>query len=228
MKSLVFDTGSIISLALNNLLWLLEPLKIQFDGGFIISPAVKQELVDKPLQTKKYKFEALQVLQNIQQGVLEIIDTKHIQQTADRLYQLANSCFIADNHPISIVHNGEIEGIAAYLHLNSNAFIIDERTTRLLIEEPKKLAYILQHKLHTPVTIHHHNLNQFLHEVKNIKLLRSFELAVMAYELGLLDKFLPNLPSPKKMLLDGVLWGIKLNGCAVSEHEIDEVIRLEH
>jgi hypothetical protein len=184
--------------------------------------------VDKPLLTKKYKFEALQVLQNIQQGVLEIVDTKHIQQTSDRLYQLANSCFIADNHPISIVHNGEIEGIAAYLHLNSNAFIIDERTTRLLIEEPKKLAYILQHKLHTPVTIHHHNLNQFLHEVKNVKLIRSFELVVMAYELGFLDKFLPNLPSPNKMLLDGVLWGIKLNGCAVSEHEIDEVVRLEH
>jgi hypothetical protein len=35
------------------------------------------------------------------------------------------------------------------------------------------------------------------------------------------------LPTPKKTLLEGLLWGVKLNGCSVSEREIDEVIKIE-
>lgn len=227
MKSIVFDTGPIISLTTNNLLWLLDPLKIQFNGGFFVSSTVKKELVDKPLLTKKFKFEALQVLQSIQDGVLEVIDNKNIRTDSQRLYQLANNVFYANNHPISIVHVGEIEGIAAAQYLHADAFIIDERTTRVLIEDPRKLAYILQHKLHTPISVNHKNLSSFLRRVKDIKLLRSFELAVIAYELGLLDKYILNIPSSKKILLDGLLWGIKLNGCAVSQREINEVVKLE-
>ena len=58
MKSIVFDTGPIISLTLNNLLWIIEPLHDRFGGEFYITKAVYKELIDRPLSTKKYKFEA--------------------------------------------------------------------------------------------------------------------------------------------------------------------------
>jgi len=227
MKSIVFDTGPIISLAMNNLLWLLEPLKIQFDGSFFITPIVKNELVDKPLQTKKFKFEAVQVMQTIQEGVLEVIENKNIHQTANRLFQLANTSFYAGDHYISIVHFGDMEGIAAAHDFNASTYVVDERTTRTLIEDPHKLANILQHKLHTSISVNQKNLKSFLREVGDIRMLRSFELVVIAYELGLLDRYILNIPSSRKTLLDGILWGIKLNGCAVSVREIDEVIKLE-
>lgn len=227
MKSIVFDTGPIISLTTNNLLWMLEPLKIQFDGGFFIPTIVKNELVDKPLQTKKFKFEALQVLQIVQDGILEVVDNKHIRKTTQRLYDLANNIFHANNHSISIVHLGEIEGIASAIYLGSDAFIIDERTTRVLIEDPKKLANILQHKLHTTISVNHKNLKLFLKRVKVIRILRSLELVVIAYEFGLLDKYVLRIPFSKKTLIEGLLWGIKLNGCAVSQREIKEVVKLE-
>ena len=54
MKSLVFDSGPIISLATNNLLWVLEPLKNKFNGKFFITQAVKGEIVERPLETKKF------------------------------------------------------------------------------------------------------------------------------------------------------------------------------
>lgn len=54
MRALVFDTGSIISLVTNNLLWILPPLKKQFRGDFLISEAVKGEIIDHPLKTKKF------------------------------------------------------------------------------------------------------------------------------------------------------------------------------
>ena len=52
MKSLVFDSSSIISLATNNLLWLLRPLKKQFKGDFYISKSIKHEIVDHPMTTE--------------------------------------------------------------------------------------------------------------------------------------------------------------------------------
>ncbi len=60
-----------------------------------------------------------------------------------------------------------------------------------------------------------------------MKLIRSVELVSVAYELGLLDKYLVNVPNPKKTLLEAVLWGVKLNGCSVSEREIEEIVRIE-
>ena len=71
MKTIVFDTGPIISLTMNNLLWILEPLKSISNANFYITNPVKKELVDNPLnKTKRFKFEALQVLHYIENGIL--------------------------------------------------------------------------------------------------------------------------------------------------------------
>ncbi|MBW2999423.1 hypothetical protein KY339_02020, partial [Candidatus Woesearchaeota archaeon] len=71
------------------------------------------------------------------------------------------------------------------------------------------------------------NITRFAELTKKLTIIRSTELAIMAYELGLLDRYLPKLPNPKKQLLEGVLWGLKLNGCAISGREIEKVVGLE-
>ena len=60
MKALVFDSGPIINLALNNMLWILKPLKEKFKGDFYITESVKRECIDRPLTSKKFKYEALE------------------------------------------------------------------------------------------------------------------------------------------------------------------------
>jgi hypothetical protein len=227
MRSIVFDTGPIISFATNNLLWLLQPMKEQFGGDFCITPIVKHELVDKPLKTKKFKFEALQVLQIIREGTLSLVSGRKNRKDAEHLLNIANQIFFARGQPIKIVHIAEIEGLVAAKALDSSAFIIDERTTRVLMEDHEYLAKLLKHKLHTSVTVKNKNLKLFLHHFRHIRLLRSFELAVMAYELKLLDKYLPKMSRSKKTLLEGLLWGVKLNGCAVSQREINQVVKFE-
>ena len=151
MKIITFDTGPIISLTITNLLWILKELKNRYDSKFYITEAVKKELVDRPLSTKKFKFEALQVLRYIKEGIINVIKEKETKQKTLELLNLANNCFQAKNHPIQIVHYGEMAGLASYLVLDSDAFVVDERTTRLLIENPKRLANILSHKLHTKI-----------------------------------------------------------------------------
>ena len=79
MKSMIFDTGPIISLALNNLLWVLDPLKKKFKGNFYITKSVKKEIIDRPLNSKKFKFEALQVLHLYEKNVIELTGNDEIE-----------------------------------------------------------------------------------------------------------------------------------------------------
>lgn len=227
MKVIVFDSGPIISLTINNLLGLLTNLKEKYKGSFYITDAIRKELIERPLETKKFKFEALQVLRSINSGVLEVFNSKELRKKTFHLLDLANKCFKADGNYIQIVHFAEMSGIAAAILNNSEAFVVDERNTRLLIEDPIRLKKILSKKLHTKISVDKKDLDEFRNITKGVKLIRSVELVAIAYELGLLNKYLVNVPNPKKTLLEAVLWGVKLNGCSVSEKEIDEIVRME-
>lgn len=227
VKSIVFDTGPVISLAMNDLLWILEPLKKSLEGNFYIPPGVKRELIDRPIDIKRFKFEALRVLSYVSRNILQVIGNEQITAKTNYLMNAANRVFSARGNFIQIVHQGEMEALAAAIMLQSSAMVVDERTTRMLIENPGRLKDIMEHKLHTRLEMNKDALNDFMKEAKGMKLIRSTELAVVAYELGLLDKYLPEMENANKQLLDGVLWGIKLNGCSISDREIDTIIKVE-
>ena len=227
MKSIVFDAGPVISLTTNNLLWLLEELKKKYKGEFYLAEAAKRELIDRPLETKKFKFEALQVLRCINEDILKIIQNSELEEETISLINLANNSFNAQGNWLRLVHYADMAGLSACIRLNADAFVVDERTARLLVENPDRLVSILKDTLHTDIKINKDNLEEFRRRTKNIKLIRSVELVAVAYEQGLLNKYLPNIPDAKRTLLESVLWGVKLNGCAVSRDEIDQIIRLE-
>lgn len=227
MKSIIFDSGPMISLSMNNLIWILPELKKIYKGNFLITPGVKSEIIDRPLASKRFKFEALQVLKQHKENVLELYDKPTLKQKTMDLLELANNIFFAHNKNINIVQYAEIEVVSAAIMLNSEAIVIDERTTRLLIENPNKLRDILKRKLHTDIKVDKNKLVRFKGLTKNIKVLRSVELITIAYEKKLLEKYVLDIQNPRKTLLDGLLWGLKLNGCSVSGDEIAKVITLE-
>lgn len=227
MRSLVFDAGPVISLATNNLLGILPQLKKRYNGNFFITDSVKRELVDHPMETRKFKFEAIQIERMIENGVLEIIDTDFIRQETPKLLETANRIFSAFGNSMRIVHYAEISVIAAAIDQKSDAIVIDEKTTRLMMENPMLIKEILRKTLHTPISLSENNLKEFRSTVKGIRAIRSIELVTIAYERGFLDSYITNLPDARKQLLESVLWGVKLNGCAVSREEIEQIVRLE-
>ncbi len=227
MTSIVFDAGPVISLTTNGLLWTLEKLKFHFKGRFLISKAIMAELVDKPLEGKKFKFEALKVHRYVEKGVLELFENKELENLTNKLLGLANNSFFAQGNPIKLVHYGEMSGLAVAILDESEAYVVDERTTRLIIENPNKLKNILRHTLHTEIKVNKQVFKELKGLIGNIKIIRSTELATIAYELGILDIYLTNLNYPKETLIESVLWGLKLNGCSVSRKDIERIIRLE-
>lgn len=227
MNGMMFDAGPLISLTTNSLLWILKELKKETRGDFSIVSSVKHELVDHPLVTKKFKFEALQVERLIEQKVLTLINRPEYKSRAFELLDLANNIFWAQKNPIRLVQLGEMETIAAAVGLETNRIVLDERITRSLIETPDQLQDMMSRRLHTKLHVDTGRLDEFRAFTRHIEIIRSAELVAIAYEKGLLDEFIVNVPNAKKELLESVLWGVKLNGCSISEEEINSIVKIE-
>jgi predicted nucleic acid-binding protein len=231
MKSLVFDTSTIISIATNNLLWVLPELKKRFKGEFYIAPAVKQEVLDVPLKSKRYKLEAMQILSLMGEGHIKVF--RNNAKNARELLDVANHIFRTKDTWIKIVHDAEIESLAAAIDIKADAYVIDERNTRMLIETPENLGQLLEDKLHTKIEVNYENLERFKEHIKGVNIIRSAELMTVAYELGIMDEYLRKEERDiinidlKKTLIDGMLWGLKLKGCAITQNEINEIVRIK-
>ncbi|HLC80638.1 MAG TPA: hypothetical protein VJG31_02605 [Candidatus Nanoarchaeia archaeon] len=221
-KALFFDTGPIITLVMSRLVWILPKLKKQFGGKFYITPAVKRELVTRPMDIKRYEFEALEALKLIKDGILEVYDDVPEKEVA-RLHALANSSFKLDNQNMEVVQSGEIESVVCALDAEAEAMIMDERTMRLFIENNKEMKALLERRFNKTVSIDKENMNNFSKELGGIKIIRSIELIGVAYKMGLLDTYLPTQKDGRQTLVEAVLWAAKYNGAAVTEHEVEEI-----
>jgi hypothetical protein len=220
-KILFFDTGPIISLVMSRLVWILPELKKKFGGRFYITPSVQRELIERPLEVKRFEFEALQVMKLIKDGVLEIYDNVPKKQCS-QLLDLANQSFKINNNYIDIIQSGEIESVVCALQTDAQAIVMDERTLRVMVEDINNLKHLLERRFNSEVAPNNDNLKRFSLQVKGIKIIRSIELISVAYKMGLLNDYLP-APGGKEVLVDSVLWAAKYNGCAVTDEEVEQI-----
>ena len=165
------------------------------------------------------------VCEYIHKGIIKPCKNVNLNSQTVSLLDLVNSIYRVRGKDPEVFHKGEIESVVLANHKNSNAIVIDERSMRLLLEDPKRLTQLLSRKLHSKVKINKNSLDEFKSKTKNIKVIRSTELALMAYEFGLLNHFLKH--HGKEDLLDAILWGLKTRGCAITPHEIDDYVRIE-
>lgn len=221
-KIIFFDSGPIISLVMSRLIWILPELKKSYGGRFMITPAVRRELIERPLGIKRFEFEALQVMKLIREGVLEVYE-KVPHSKVNQLEALANGSFKIKNKTMDVVQSGELEIAACALETEAEAVVMDERTLRLFIENNKEMTHLLKIRFNQEITADQNKMNHFSSILKSLKIIRSVELVGVAYQLGLLNSYVPDQKGGEKTLLDAVLWATKFNGCAVTEPEIEEM-----
>lgn len=223
MKFLIFDAGPIISLTMNGMLAVLENLKKNFDGEFIITPMVKNEVIDRPMKIPKYKLEAIQVKNFLDRGIFklstEFVSNEKLNVETSRILGVANSVIrsTAHNEKVTLIHTGEASCLAfSNLCKCENLIAIDERTTRILSESPKNLELLMERKLHSPIKMNESLIKEF----KNFRFIRSSELLFVAYKKDL-------IPLKKdRNLLDAVLYASKFKGTAISSAEIEEMKKM--
>lgn len=232
MKAMVFDSSSLISISMNDLLWTLPALKEKFDGEILITESVKNEVINVPIKSKRFKLEAIQLLSIISRGIIKIYKgDDELRAKTRRITDLINNIYMAKDTYIKIVQLAEIESLILSNMLDST-LVIDERTTRMLVEDPKSLARVLAEKLHTDIRINEKNLSLFNKEVHKVQIIRSAELMTVAYKKGIMNVYLNQQNSKiinidlRRTLLDGLLWGLRLRGCSISSDEINGIMML--
>lgn len=224
MKVIIFDSGTLISFTMAGLVDEFVALRKSFDGKFIIPWLVKQELIDKPIHTKRFVLEAMKIQKMLDDGILELPDSvgvskMEIDGERKNFEDLANNIFTTKRGPVRIIHDGEASclGLSKILTKKGidNIIAIDERTTRVLSEKPENLRRIMENKLHSKIDEKRGNYKYF----KDFRFIRSPELVYVAYKKGL-------VPYKKGDVLDALLYAVKFKGAAISGEEIREIERL--
>jgi hypothetical protein len=222
MKYVILDSGPLISLTLNGLLDIFEKLKTKYkEIQFIITPAVKHEVIDHAMNVKKYELEGLKLTDLINRKVFtlstELVSNNVLEKETQRIMKIANDVIRVSGKSVELIQIGEASCLAFSNLCNCKSIIaIDERTTRLLSESPENLQKIMERKLHMQL-----NLNKkLLKEFKDFKFIRSAELLYVAFKNNLIG--LKN----DKALLDALLYAVKFTGTAISSKEIEEMKNL--
>lgn len=223
-KALIFDTGTLINLSMNGLLYILPALKEKTKVRFVITHSVKYEVVDRPMNVPRFELGALRVRNMIDSGVIELPQTfsiAHDQITSktNELMELANHSVKSKGKWIKIVSDAEISCLALSNFLSEkridNIIAIDERTTRILSEKPQNLEKTMSKKLRQRVTIDPKNFKAF----KQFRFIRSTELVYVAHKKGILK-----VKGPKA--LEAALFATKFKGSSVSYDEIKALKKL--
>ncbi len=218
-RFLIMDSGPLISLTSNGLLYLLEELKKTYKNlEIVIPPAVKREAVDRALTIKKYKLEGVKLTDLLNRGILknatEFMPPNKISKETARIMKIANSLFRIGKEKVELIQKGEASCLAfARLCGCENLIVIDERTTRLLTEAPDNLKKLMERKLHTRIDFNKKEIKEF----NNFRYIRSPELVFWAFKKDLIGM------KKNKQLIDALLYSLKSKGAAISSKEIEEM-----
>lgn len=223
MKVLIFDSGPLINFAMNGMLYLIERLKEDFDGKFIITNYVKEEVYDRPVNVKRFELEALRIKSLIDKGVLEmsssLVAENELEKETQTLMDIINSSLMTEGQEIKLVSLAETSCMALSNILNKkeveNIIAIDERTARLISEKPENLINLMSKKLHKKVSL----VNPEIRKLKNLRFIRSPELAYVAFK-----KDLSDLKGRKA--LEALIYATKFKGSSISFEEIEELKKL--
>jgi len=220
-KALLFDSSTLISFSMNGLFQEIRELKKAFNGRFVITKEVKEEIIDKPLTSKRFELEALNMQELLEDGVLEMpsslgIKESIVSEKTQKMLREANDLFYSEKRNVELIGKGEASCLALSKILTEkkieNIIVVDERTTRVLGESPENLIKLLQNKLHTGIRMN----KKSMEFVKGFKFIRSTELIYVAYKKGLIKV-------KKPQILDAMLYALKFKGCAISDEEIEEI-----
>ncbi len=221
MKKLVFDSSSLISLSEKCFVNVLGKLAEQKNIEFFIPKHVLEETVNNPIKIKKFGLNAIRIRTAINNGWIKVAKQKNTEKLAQKIAEITTNICYAQNTPMEIIHRGEIEALALTKTLQADALIIDERTTRMLIEEPQNLLKLLEFRTGKKIKFDQRKVFEVQKIAGRMGILRSSEIIAIAYEKNCFVNELEHT----KASLKAALFSVKYAGCAVTEKEIEEYLK---
>jgi predicted nucleic acid-binding protein len=222
IKSIVCDSSALISLAdtCN-----VDAFKFLTANGlnFVITPVVREEIVNRPLTIKKYAFSASRLQKSITEGSLKLVESLTLHEQTKRILEIANNLVYIGNKPIELIQDGEAECLAIFASASAKALLVDEKTTRMLIENPSRLVDNLQSEYRDKPRLDEAKLAQFAALTHGIICMRSSELLAIAFEKGFFDEY----KDRKQEAFKAAIYSLREAGCGLTANEIAEYEGME-
>lgn len=215
-KNIVCDSSALISLADTSNLSVLKFLSGQ-GINFFITPAVKSEITTRPMTIRKYALSAIRLQKCIDDGYLKLLASVTLHEQTSRILKSANNMIFAGKKPLELIQLGEAECLAIFASASAHMLLVDEKTTRLLIENPHKLRETIQAR-NSDVRLDQGKRDEFGSLTKDVACLRSSELLAFAYTKGYFDDF-RNL---KEDAFRASIYALRDSGCGLAASEIVE------
>ncbi len=222
-NSIVCDSSSLISLAESCQLDALSFLKQHMFGDFIYPRTVRIESMERPMNMREHSLRAFRLMDYEKSGTIKFVEYD-VTQKMNELMNTANNIFSVYGKPIQLMDPGEAAQVALAMEFGINCILIDERTTRTLIEAPFRHKEHLEREFRKTVNTNDRLLERFNDLTRDLKIIRSSEIILLSYKYGYFDHYGEN----KEKALEGALYGVKLCGCSISFEEIDEIMRELH
>ncbi|MFP3950321.1 MAG: hypothetical protein ACLFUZ_04510 [Candidatus Micrarchaeia archaeon] len=207
------DASSLISLTGSCLDSVIDFFHDKFRVKFVVPKSVEYEAVTHPLslKTKIYCFSALRIQNLINKRAIDVVPEGKDDKTKELMKQ-GNHIYHAAGKSLRLLHKGETEMLVLSRELNIPYILMDERTTRFLIESPITLKKHLEDEFNTHVMVNKKSMMSFSDCVKGINVIRSTELVYTAYENGFFSRF----GAKESEAAEAALYRLKYAGCAVS------------
>lgn len=215
METVICDASSLISLSDTCYLNILKLFKKQV--RFIIPRIVEYEAITRPMKIRQYSLHAHRLRRLIKDKNMDIIEDNHT--LLNDIMNTGNNIFYRKGKSIHLIDKGECGMIACTIERDIRYMLIDERTTRTLVEAPDVLKKHFEKEFHVHISTNIENLEKFTQMTKGLKILRSSELVIFAYKKGYFNSF-----SNPKTVLKSALYRLKYTGCSLSFEEIDDYI----
>ncbi len=213
MNRIVCDSGPLISFSdtcLINVVSFLSKRGVEF----IIPKLVEKEIFFTPIKIHRYAFSAARLHKAVHDADLRLVTVN--QRIVRQVEDAANNVFSIREKPLKILHKGEIEALVAFKQYNCSALVVDEKTTRLLIEDPELLQDSISDEYGTEVSVNLKKLKEFNNLTKNIEILRASDLTAIAAKRGFFNSF----GKHSNEAFHSAIYALKYAGCSLSEKEV--------
>lgn len=219
----VCDSSTLISLGETCTLGTLSFLKERTGAEFLVPPGVVYESMRHPEQIKKYAFSGYKIQHQLENGVLKAVAPKGLEQATQAILRESNRVFSVNKRPLKVLHLGEAECLAAYAAEGAKGVLVDEKTTRLLIEDPTLLKESLSAEYRRTVDVNRDAWQAVQKWTDGMVAVRSTEILAMAFEHGFFDGYNDNAAK----VFHSALYALRSAGCSITSHELLEYQRIQ-
>jgi hypothetical protein len=217
--SVVCDASSLIALTDAGLLGALMSVEQRMKGDLLVTREVINESINNPIKVPEYSFSAVRLKRALDSGAFGLVEFS--DNTFDKILNSANNMFYT-NRPFHLVNHGEAEMLAAAIDNNLTTMLMDERTTRALIEAPMELKNHLENEFHVRINVNQDMYAEFKEMTSGLQVIRSAEIVALANEKGYFKKY----KDLSNAAYEAALYAVKFKGCSIGFDEIKELARL--